>query len=506
MAVSRTYVGLLIAAVGCGSEGIRDARVASEPLPLTDACRLEPAVTPLSEPQYPSLIDPEVRNTLLQKGYGDWEEAPGEPCVDKQPWAAAPKRGPNARRLLRFAHLTDINIVDDESPARAVNADQPATYTNAFRPHETELCRMANAMVGTLNRVHAREPLELVLLGGNLIDNAQQNELDWALQILNGADKVECDSGDDNDLVPGVDDGKDPFEASGLDMPFYWVTGNHDILMQGGLPTTGPYAQFPIGELPYPSFALRDFSDPAGPLSMGPTRADERRAFLSRPELLQRIAADGDGHGLSDEQARSGKAFYSFDIDGTPLRFVVLDTAGESGGVEGLVRSGDIDEHVRPLLDKARDDKKWVVLAAHHPVMSLSDGTSFNGNVQMDALTSAQWLAVLGEYDNILFSLHGHERADHAEQHVFDDGHAFWELTSAPLGSYPHQARVIELWDEDNGYVALEAIYVDMDMRGDPVAEQGRHLGVMDYASGWNPQFATGITRDRNLRVYAKTP
>lgn len=221
---------------------------------------------------------------------------------------------------------------------------------------------------------------------------------------------------------------------------------------------------------------------------------------------MRRVLAHDDGHGLTQAEADSGKAFYSFDIHDSQLRFVVLDTAAESGGGEGLIRNGDLEQIIRPLLDRARDDQKWVVLVAHHPVSGLSDGRSNNGNVQMDAITSETWLKVLGEYPNILYSLAGHERADHVELLQPEGGHAFWSITSAALGDYPHQARILEIWDEGNGYLSMQAIYADMDMRDDAVAEQGRHLGVMDYASGWNPQFGSGQTTGRNVRVFAKKP
>ena len=39
------------------------------------------------------------------------------------------------------------------------------------------------------------------------------------------------------------------------------------------------------------------------------------------------VADDADGHGLGSTQAASGKAYYTFDVPSTPLRFVVLDTS-----------------------------------------------------------------------------------------------------------------------------------------------------------------------------------
>ena len=41
--------------------------------------------------------------------------------------------------------------------------------------------------VRTINRIHADAPLDLVLLGGDNADNAQENELTMAIQTLDGS-------------------------------------------------------------------------------------------------------------------------------------------------------------------------------------------------------------------------------------------------------------------------------------------------------------------------------
>jgi hypothetical protein len=388
-----------------------------------------------------------------------------------------------------------------------VNIDAPGAFAGAFRPQETDICRMINAMVRTLNRVHADRPLSFVLLGGDNADNAQQNEIDWALQILGGADQVECDSGDDDDLVPGPDnDGKDPFEAPGLAMPFYWVTGNHDVEVQGTAAITDDYQAAVIGQVPVAPYELRDFSLPGGPASKGPVPADAKRRFLLRGDLMQRVRDHGDGHGLTLDQVQSGKAIYTFDVPNTPLRFLVIDTAAETGASDGVIHRADVDARIQPALDRAMADGKWVILASHHAVRALTDGGGFMGVSQADALTAQEWVALLGSYPNVLFSLVAHDHADHVEEQKPDQGHAYWELTTGALADYPHQARIIEIWDEDNGYVSLQSTYVDIDLKDEAVAEQGRHLGVMDYVSGWNSFFATGLTSKRNARVYIAKP
>lgn len=503
----------LLLTAACGDDDAMPSSSSSSPetppAPAwTEKQTLEPKKTPLDPADKRSPLVPADRKALLDDGDGEWMTAAGEaPKLYADGLSQAPARGANARRLVRFAHLADLQLADDESPGRAVNLDGPGALAGAFRPQETDLCRMLNAMVKTLNKVHETTPLSFVLLGGDNADNAQQNEVQWALSILGGEDQVECDSGADDDLVPGPDnDGKDPFHAPGLAMPFYWVTGNHDVLIQGTAAITDDYQRAVVGTRPVPPYQLRDFSQPGGPATDGPVPADAARKFLSRKDLMQRVHDHGGGHGVGSDQVSTGKAIYTFDVPNTPLRFLVIDTAAESGGAEGVIHRADVDAHIKPALDEARTDGKWVILASHHAVRALTDGGGFMGKVQADALTAEEWVSLLGEYPNVIFSLVAHDHADHVERQAPAGGHAYWELTTSALADYPHQARILEIWDEDNGYVSLHATYADLDLTDEPLAEEGRHLGVMDYVSGWNTFFAEGITKDRNVRALIKKP
>ena len=453
--------------------------------------------------------EPPSREALLADGFGDFKFGPGEPVtVRTPPTMTVPPAGPNAKMLVRFVHMPDIQLADDESTTRLARFDGPQTPTaSAYRPHDVDVCRMVNAAVRTINVLHKKTPFSFLLLGGDNADSAQKNEVDWALDILAGADRVECDSGADDDPIAGADnDAKDPFTAEGLAMPFYWVSGNHDVLIQGNLLPND--FQRILAEGDEPKGGTRFWAEHGGPVTWsGPVPIDPSRVALSRTELLQRVLAHKDGHGITASQAQTGRAFYTFDVPSSPLRFVILDTTSEAGSSEGLIRTGDFTTYAKPLLDKAQSDGKWVVLASHHAVGSMGDGSGLGGTKQADAMTSEQWANALGAYTNIVYSIVGHSHANRIRWIQPTTAiHPWWEVMTSAIADWPHQFRAIEIWDDDNGWLRLRGIDVDFATDGDPVALEGKKLGILDLTSGWITNGGNGSLDDRNVDVLVPKP
>ncbi|MBI4953683.1 MAG: metallophosphoesterase [Myxococcales bacterium] len=516
---SRLLLSVLVVgfagALGCGSPddpgGGAPVPYTPTPLsplslaPLGDELTLVPshAVSVPAESRKP--YEPVALAALLAEGYGDFDLGPGEGHVTvAPPGATPPAPGPNARLLVRFAHLADFQLADDESPARLALFDAPEITNAAFRPQEGHGCRIVNAMVRTVNKVHDTAPLDFVLLGGDNADNAEGVELDWVMAILGGDPRVECDTGADDDPLAGQDnDPKDPFVADGLAVPWYWVTGNHDVLKQGNIPVSDLLSAEATGDSS--AGGTRDWSRAGGPLFKGPVVPDAARALLERPALMARIAADGDGHGIGAAQVASGKAYYTFDVPGTPLRFVVLDTGAESGGSDGLVRQGDVDALLVPALDAAQAEGKWVVLASHHSVGSLSNGVGLGGSEQPDAVLSDAYADVVGAYPNVLYSMVGHSHEHRVRQIAPAAGHAWWEVMTSAVADYPHQARIVEIWDQDDGWVMLRATTLDYATEGDPVAAEGRRLGLVDFTAGWCDD-GRAQAADRNVELWIAAP
>lgn len=502
----RGTLGLAAALVliwGCSSSD-EDGTSGQPPVRLTTEVTLAPVLAPMDPPDSRVPSNVEQREAMLAEGYGELGEAPGEPHVTRAPpGQTAPAPGAGSKLLVRFVHMPDLQINDDESPTRLAGLDSPGATAGAFRPQDHDLCRMTNAAVKTTNALHEATPIDFLLLGGDNADSAQQNEVDWVLGILSGG-SMECDSGADDDPIPGANnDGKDPFEAPGLLPPWYWVTGNHDVLVQGNLPVNASNEQKVLGE--NAPGKTRDWSQAGGPLFTGPVTADPDRHLLTRAELMQRISNDG-AHGVGADQIASGKAIYTFDVEGTPLRFLILDTAAETGGAEGVLHQADIDQVIRPALDQALADGKWVSLASHHATSSLTDGGGLGGEVQADAVLEDAWLSLLAGYPNVVFSFVGHSHENRVKYLEPPSGGGFWEVMTSALADFPHQLRIVEIWDQDNGWLMLRATNVDFATFGDPAAAEGRSLGTLEHVAGWTPANAAGTPEDRNVEVWIPKP
>ena len=447
--------------------------------------------------------DPALRQQALDEGYGDIADAAPEPIQDRTlDDAPPPAPGASPALLGRFVHLADTQLADDESPTRVVLLDNTEALSSAFRPQESHACRTLDAAARTINAVHAEHPLDLVILGGDNIDSAQGNELAWFTGILNGDPVVHCDSGVDDDPVPGpANDPKDPFGPVGLEVPWRWVSGNHDVLVQGNFTAAAQKSAAISDQAPG---GTRDWSKPEGPVISGTIPADPARALVG-DVLLGIVGADGDGHGVDAASIERGRAFYSFPLADAPILFLVVDTAADTGGGKGIIRQGEVDELIRPALDAAEAAQQMVLVTPHHGATSLGDGGDLGGTVQPDAITPDEFQALLGEYPGVLMHLCAHSHTHRVRVIEPLGGAAYWEVATASLSDYPQQLRVVEIHDQDDGWLTITGVALDYAVDGDPLAAEGRRLAYLDYTSAWRGS-GTGTEVDRNVRLWVQSP
>lgn len=272
---------------------------------LTDLS-LTPAAWAVEAPLAPprtTLAGTLVRGTPGPGGYAPIIVQAGEPHTVRTDLGvpAGLTRAGTRKPVLAFAHLTDIHLVDAQSPMRVEYTDRfedqyapgdptPGLLSSAYRPQEMLTLQVADSMVRAVNRARVGpvtgSPLAFALQTGDNSDNTQLNEFRWNIDVLDGGKQIRADSGStakyegvadnvDYDVhywhpdtpptgkepdfyksrfgfpqVTGLlDAARAPFTAQGLKMPWYTVFGNHDGLVQGNFPHTLPLSLIATGSI-----------------------------------------------------------------------------------------------------------------------------------------------------------------------------------------------------------------------------------------------------------------
>jgi 3',5'-cyclic AMP phosphodiesterase CpdA len=463
----------LVALAGCGGAAA----------PATDA--------PPGSTLRATLVDPD--------GDGFLQTGPGEPLRTRTEIRA----GRPERVLATFGQLTDTHVRDAESPARVPFLDRLGPpFTSTFRPQEAESAQVLDASVRALDR----ERPQAVFVTGDIVDSAQQNELDEAIAILRGG-RVVPDSG-----RPGYDgvqrgDSPDPFfyrpefdaprhpgllaaavrpfDATGLRAPWYPTVGNHDVLVQGEVPPTPAIERVATGDRLVDTLDP-DLRPPTGEPSAAPAvarvlatdavahgrrvPADPRRRHPGAAGVVRQLAAAAHVH-----PAQPDRLDYAVDV-GDAMRAIVLDTVNRAGGSRGLLTASQV-AWLRGEL--ARAGSRWIVVFTHNPLES-TDG----GEAALAALDATPRVVAV-----VAGNRHRNTIAPHGR---------YWLIGTSSLADWPQQARMFRLRAASGGGAVLETWMVDHDGRG--VAGIARELAYLD-AQGGRPAGFAGRPGDRNVRL-----
>lgn len=379
--------------------------------------------------------------TIISTGERELAYGPGEGRVTRTlQWGDS---GGVGTAVGGFKQVSDIHVVDSESPGRVEFFDRCSFGTSAYRPHEAMSTQVGESMIRALNEVKrgpvTGTPLDVSISTGDNIDNNQRNELRWFIDLMNG-EQITPDSGavgydgytraDTPDALSDdvLNLAVQPFDGSGIG-PWYAVLGNHDQLVQGNLPASTTF-RFLVTQ------GKKVFLDPAAyaaedrcPASIAdaeaaffevyesdaakPVPSDFGRLFIGHQDIVTTYAeADGAprGHGLANaprDPVRSAPdrpeaaGYYAFNVSKN-IRGISMDTVSYATTSEGILNDSQfawVEEQLqkssrvyytpsgkRRVNSKATN--KLIVIFSHHSSETINQPGEFPNatDKQLDAM------------------------------------------------------------------------------------------------------------------------
>lgn len=510
----------------------------------------------------------------LDKKWTDLIYGNGEGLVGDKPSVIEP--------LAVFIHMSDLHICDSASPARLEFLDRLADpghplsqlipYVGTYRAQEFLTVHVLEAMVESINQIKfgplTSASVDAVVITGDVIDNAQLNELRWYKDILDGGD-VHPKSGHDehsesfhssrpeiydihyyhpdgppsgykSDRPHELDDfphfqgllaaSEKSFKARGLRHPWFAVHGNHDALLQGTAAPTPELNMLVTGERKLSALRSLDqlpvlfegFGE-VGPatypgfesIETVNVTADPRRKLVDISDWIDIHTECEHDHGLV---ASTKDTAYWFRDIGDQVRLIGLDTVNCYGGWQGCIHRQQF-EWLRDVLEKSHD--KYVVISSHHPLENLFNGYVPDGVPHPALEVEIRELLALFPQVILWFSGHVHDHKI-TESKNRDGRHAFWEIRTCSHIDWPQQARIIEIMKSENNHIVIGTIAID---HAGPVSFNGTNSELRDpialagfsrslAANDWQRQregphsfeSLEGGPADRNIWLWAPDP
>ncbi|GAA4155558.1 TIGR03767 family metallophosphoesterase [Gryllotalpicola daejeonensis] len=457
-----------------------------------------------------------------EHGYTRLAAGPGYAPLLREELASRASATASLTPLAAFVQLTDLHIVDAQSPARfemfaAVNG-------SAFRPHEALGTHGAARLVARVNSLAGApftgRTLDAVISTGDNTDNGETLELDWYLAALSGGEIV-ANSGSRtrwegaqsvgkaawySPELPVADAYKKagfpelpgffgrisaPHTSAGLKVPWYAVVGNHDDSVCGSLSNLhAAWNDVYVGDVKFTKFtsdaankaihalwtnsagtsaarsAVRELGELPRLAKQWTVTADERRRPFTKSEYVaahlapQNTGPGPVGHGFSPDDLAAGRTYYA-----TQLAPGVLGISLDSTNSAGLSHGSLAATQFRWLeATLAAHPDEYIVVFSHHTSTSMDNPFPDPGAPGEQTYTGSDVAALLHRHPQVVAWVNGHVHANRiTPRRGTDAKHSFWEITTASHIDFPQQARVIELARSGSGILSIFTTLIESD-------------------------------------------
>ena len=426
------------------------------------------------------------------------------------------------RSLYYFAHLSDIHVIDAQTPARmdAIQSISPNLFTDACRPQDTltvhVLASMVDSVAASQTSAVTGAPLASALSTGDSADNLSQLETRWYIDILDGKEVLansgatgvyegpqvwseatyayhpEGPAGDvfgplGYPTVPGMLTAavSNPVQSQGLPVPWYAVYGNHDATFMGTFrpdPTLFAWAVGDRKAVTGEALAVNWLQGYASDLSAAQMAAnairqqlgllpgiktvtpDPARKLLERTDFMQAHldspAVPGPvGHGWTQANIDTGQTWWSADL--TPyLRVFGLDTCNLASGADGAVPE-DQFTWLEAQLAQCETEGRLAMVCSHHNSLTIeNDAKPVWGGQRL--VHAEEFIAMLQRYPVCVAWLNGHTHVNTIKAHPRQGGvGGFWEITTASCVDFPQQQQLVDVVDNRDGTMSIFVTALD---------------------------------------------